>query len=633
MTATHSPKPSSPLLALCLAIGLCLLVGTPSGATQPPVIPLSRNDSAKIKESAARHAELLQQGNRKEASRQLDMQAMIYWKHNYLQQAETLFLQSLALNEQLGNQNGIAGINSNLAFMYADMGKYQESYQLFEKTLAVRRAAKEPVGIISALINESVVLNNLARYDESVTRLEEALTLARDMNDETQMRSVYGMLSETYQKAGNAQKAMYYYEYYKTFNDYVSKKTVAEARAEAEVIRLEKENLRLQTEKQLLLIAQKEQDISEKGQQIHRLSAEQRALIDSLSARELANEILEGRNRQQQLQNQLLLAEKERSQQLLIFLAIIILIVFIALAIVIRHLRIRSRLNRQLIEQNQTIVEQKQEIAERNQSLRKANQQLEERNREIILSIEYSRQVQHAAMGHNQPLTSFFPEAFALSQPLAIVSGDFYFTRIMPDGRKIIVVADCTGHGVPGGFLTVLAVTILQRAIYDLGINQVIPLLQEVDKGIRDLNAGEDISQHSMDLALCIVDQQQQSLHFGGVVNGLYVASPRGVEYHPGVRRMLGLRAEAFENQPPEFVQHTLPLREDTWYYMCSDGIQDQFNSSYRKFGRKRLTALIEQIQGRTAQEQRNIILQEWTEWSQDAQQVDDALIVGFKPL
>ncbi|PIE84090.1 MAG: hypothetical protein CSA07_03825 [Bacteroidia bacterium] len=633
MTMLHSTKPSKIQLALWLAIGLCLAIHAPAGANSPPIVPFSRNDSASIQECITRHKFYLDRGNRKEASHWLNVQATIYWKHNYLRKAESLFLQSITLNESIGNQNGVAGINSNLAFIYADMGLYDKAYELFEKVLAVRRAGNVPVSTISALINESVVLNHLGRYEVSISRLEEALTLARSMNDEIQMRSVYGMLSETYQKAGDVEKAMYYYEYYKTFNDYVSEKTVAEARAEAEVARLEKENLRLQTEKQELILLQQRQDLSEKGQQIHRLSKEQRMLIDSLSARELANEVLKGRNHQQQLRNRLLVAEKEQDQQLLLFLAILSVLFLIGLLVVVRSLRVRNRLNRQLIVRNQTIIEQKEEIAERNQCLRAANEQLEERNHEIILSIEYSRQVQHAAMGHNLPLTGFFREAFALNQPLAIVSGDFYFTRIMPDGRKIIVVADCTGHGVPGGFLTVLSVTILQRAIYDLGINEVVPLLQEIDKGISELNSGEDISQHSMDLALCIIDERQQQLHFGGVVNGLYIANADGVEYIPGVRRMLGLRAAAFANQPPEFVQHTLPLKENTWYYMCSDGIQDQFNSSYKKFTRRRLIALLEELRPRSAQEQHDIILQEWTEWSQDARQVDDALLVGFKPL
>ena len=215
-----------------------------SGA-QPAEIPYSRNDSAQIKLGDSLFAHLLADGNIKEACRQLESNATLFWEHNQLSRAVDYFLRSLTLNQQINNLNGIAGIHSNLAFIYADMGEYQKSYDYFEMTLAVRKQAGKLEGIISALINESVVLNQLSRFDESVAKLEEALRYARQLNSEVQMRSVYGMLSETYQKAGNAEKAMYFYGFYKTFNDYVTQKRVENAELSLAEQRLREVNLRL----------------------------------------------------------------------------------------------------------------------------------------------------------------------------------------------------------------------------------------------------------------------------------------------------------------------------------------------------------------------------------------------------
>ena len=130
---------------------------------QRVTIPFTRNDSAARVHNDSIYRNYLSLGNLKEAARHLDQNAMLFWLHNYYDSAVSYFRHSLALNERLGNQNGMAGINSNLAFIYADMGNYPEAYKYFEMTLAVRRAKGDNLGVISALVNESVVLNNMER--------------------------------------------------------------------------------------------------------------------------------------------------------------------------------------------------------------------------------------------------------------------------------------------------------------------------------------------------------------------------------------------------------------------------------------------------------------------------------------
>jgi len=106
------------------------------------------------------------------------------------------------------------------------MRQYEKSFDHFQRTLAARRSKKEKVGIISALVNMSVVLNNLNRYAESSEGLEEALELAREMNDPVQMRSCYGMLSETFEKAGNVERSIYYFNLYRSFHEMIQQEEV-----------------------------------------------------------------------------------------------------------------------------------------------------------------------------------------------------------------------------------------------------------------------------------------------------------------------------------------------------------------------------------------------------------------------
>ncbi|MEA3451534.1 MAG: tetratricopeptide repeat protein, partial [Bacteroidota bacterium] len=430
------------------------------------IIPLSRTDSAAIKENDVIYEEYINKGDKKEACRRLDLNAVIYWKHNYYNQAVDYYTKSLRLNEQLGNQNGIAGINSNLALIYADNGDYQKAYDFFEKTLAVRKSKNESIGIISALINESVVLNKMSRFDEAVKKLEEALTFAREINDEAQMRSVFGMLSETYQKAGNNTKAMYYYEFYKTFNDYVTDKVVAKTQhqlneeiLQKQVLELENENKQLELEKQGWVIIQQSEEIGI-------ITEEQQKLVDSLTKQEMALEIVTQRSKIQELENFTLTQEKKLQKTVIIIISIVLLIVIGLLFWLFIIYRQKNRLNVELIHKNSIVNQQKEEISTQNQQLLTINEVVTDKNNQITSSITYAQKIQYAILSGSDKLVDLVADSFLVYYPRDIVSGDFYFFKKV-DNQKILVVGDCTGHGVPGAFLTVLGSNILNSIIFD----------------------------------------------------------------------------------------------------------------------------------------------------------------------
>lgn len=594
-------------------------------------IPYSRNDSAQMHASDSLHDYHLGRGDLKEASRWLDLNAMLFWQHNELRRAEEYFLRSLGYNERLGNQNGIAGINSNLAFIYSDLEEYEKAYDYFEMTLAVRRASGNTVGVISALVNESVVLNNLRRYKESVVKLEEALRLAREMNDEKQMRSVYGMLSETYQKADNAEKALYYYNYYKTFNDYVTEKTVAEAYGAVARSSLERENLRLENENKELLLAQQRWELSQQAGQLSELTREQRQLIDSLSQQEMANQILENRNEQQRLQNELLHLERGRTRWAL-FVSVGVLVLIIAFLLVsLLQLRQRNRLNRQLSASNLIMQEQGERIQLQYAQLEGANRALQEKSRETLDSIRYSRRVQEAVFRHNVPLGELFPDSFLFERPSAIVSGDFHYTRRISSGEKLVVVGDCTGHGVPGAFLTVLAVTILDRAIYDMKLRRADLILDEIDRAFSELNGSVEIPTLSMDVGICIVDEGTRVLQYAGAYHHLLVIEGGEVRLERGSNVLVGHRHTSLAMSRQEVALRRVSLRGEQWFYMFSDGISDQFGAhSHVKFSRRRLHDLLRTSVSEPAFRQRELLVKALAEWQGEEAQIDDMILLGF---
>jgi len=337
------------------------------------VIPLKAIDSLNIKNYLAQAEAYKKQGDKKEQSDFIDKIAMIYWEHNAYQKAIEYYLQSLLLNQELDNQSGISMLNSNLGMIYADAHEYEKSLEYFTKTLIYRRTVKEKVGIISALINSSVVLNNLKRYDESVGKLTEALDLAREMNDITQMRSCYGMLSETYEKWGNPQKSMYYFEYYRTFNEKIvnekvqlSTEQLLQEQLRSKLIESEKQNSELK-----LLV--KESELQNAEKELIEVNSEYYSLIKNYSKKELQIELLKRETKINDLEAKSQKIKNEHDTIKFRFVITAFTLTLLLLIMVIYAYHIKHQDHRLLENQNKEIKMQQYEIMEKKQELEIAN--------------------------------------------------------------------------------------------------------------------------------------------------------------------------------------------------------------------------------------------------------------------
>lgn len=619
---------------------LCLWGSREPLVAQHVFIPFTRNDSAAHYQYDSLYRYHLRGGNLKEAARNLDQNAMLFWVHNSYDKAVEYFNRSLELNQRLGNQNGIAGINSNLAFIYADKADYPRAYDYFEMTLAVRKAKGDILGVISAIVNEAVVLNNMTRYSESVAKLEEGLRYARETNDEKQMRSIYGMLTETYQKWGKADKAMYYYDFYRSFNEYVVGQTVVEAKKELALQRIEQEKLLLEKRNQELELQAQERANARKTEQLQELTAEQRLLVDSLVKSGQLRSALEADKRAQELENEHLRLERKNTITYLVAAILIgVLLTVLLIHLVVdrrRKIRLNVRIQEQnliLEKQNVKLEEQKSELATLFQKEKEARTLLVHKNEEIQASIFYSKNIQDAVLGHNTPLQELCVDYMLVEKPLAIVSGDFYYARALPTGEVIIALGDCTGHGVPGAFLTILGMMTLDKAIFDHKLTDCNEILHVLDAEIRVLNKKNDIPYHSMEISLCIIDRERKVLRFSGSRTGLYVLNDDGCESINASSYILGHRNPLVGDTPPIYPVHELPIRKGSWFYIFSDGICDQFSETGERFAKKRVKTTIETFAGKDGKRQQEILLNRLNDWKGKAEQTDDILVLGFRPL
>lgn len=333
--------------------------------------PLSRSDSGTIQSYQQKYEEEIKINRVKEASRYLNEIAFLYWNHNYYQEATNYYEQSLELNSTINNENGIAMIHNNLGMLYADLGEYEKSLGSFSKTLAARRANDEKYGIISALINRSVVNNNLKDYDQSITDLLEALDIARGMNDMSQMKSVYGMLSESFEKKGDVDKSLQYFELYKSFHEQLQRDKVEDIQMELEKESIERKLVLAESQSKELEILKNQLELREKNKTILEKDSINQSLYDDLSRAEIAIKLQENEARLKAQEAQIALERTkslENQQLFTVVIASILIIATILIAITLFiGIRRTKKNNMILAEKNAAIEAHRLELQESNQ--------------------------------------------------------------------------------------------------------------------------------------------------------------------------------------------------------------------------------------------------------------------------
>lgn len=324
-------------------------------------------------------------GNKRQASYYLNQAATIEWEEKNYQVAIKHFKKSIQLNQGVNNKNGIAMINNNIGMIYADMYDYENALKHFEKTLKYRRQKGDKTNLIPSLINISVILNDLKRHDKAANYLEEALKIARESSNAPQMRSCYGMLAETYEKAGNTEKSIHYFNLYRSFHELVQKEKEDVLKSEAENARLEAQLLESEKRNKELEILAKEKTIKDKNQKINEYDATNRKLLKNLSKKELLNNVLKSEAELKEKDAKIkeirlkeLKAEHEASRlksQITIYLFIGGTL-FLAVILTVFYFRYREKqkTNRLLSEQNEEITQQRDAIQEQKEAIEQQGQ-------------------------------------------------------------------------------------------------------------------------------------------------------------------------------------------------------------------------------------------------------------------
>ncbi len=311
---------------------------------------------------------------------------------------------------------------------------------------------------------------------------------------------------------------------------------------------------------------------------------------------------------------------KPFTQTLAFYLLIVVL--FIVFAILFSKYRLKK------LEKDKRVLEKK--VQERTQTIVIQKDKIEKQNVEITQSIRYAQRIQNAMLPHEEIIDAMLPKHFILFLPRDIVSGDFYFFKLL--GNYIVfIAADCTGHGVPGGFMSMLGISYLSEITSQLSKDttaaEVINHLRDKIKLTLGQTSIEATQKDGMDLTICLIDTTSKKIQFAGAFNPLYIIRDNELVTIKGDKQPVSVYYNEIE-----FTNHEIDIQEGDKFYMFSDGFQDQFGGPKgRKYMTKNFKKLLMDNHQKPMIEQKEILHNAITTWKGDLMQVDDILVVGFE--
>lgn len=272
---------------------------------------------------------------------------------------------------------------------------------------------------------------------------------------------------------------------------------------------------------------------------------------------------------------------------------------------------------------------------------------IEQKNKDITDSINYAKRIQEAILPTDEEMNEVFDDCFVYYRPKDIVSGDLYWANTVTTtppgqpGRKLSLIAalDCTGHGVPGAFMSIVGHTILEQTLTEVSVNNPGQALDYLSKGvIRTLKqkAGDDFSiKDGMDIAMCAVDLKERKLEFAGANNPLYIVRKGELTQISGDKQPIG----AYITDQRPFTSHAVQLEKGDCVYIFTDGLADQFGGPKgKKFKYKQLQQLLIDNHHLSMAQQRRAFekaIMDWMNYPSDEgkgyEQTDDMLLIGFR--
>lgn len=523
------------------------------------------------------------------------------FKKDYVK-ANEYYQKSLVLNRQINSDKGIAICYNAIGKIELYRKNFDAAYNYFYKALGIDKRLGDKKYLADSYVNLAKALVYLKREKEALACLNQALNIAHEIRSIVHQQWAYETFSILFKESNRYDSALYYHYLADKFKDSVLN---------------EKNTRHIATIQTIFETGQKENEIKLLTQQ------------QEINRKELT--------RQRMVRNTLIIS--------LIMSIALIFLIYVALRtkrIANRKLSIQKdeiyRANQELQNQKEEIELQKEEIEKnkahielKNKNLEEAYQIIENYIGKITDSIRYAEKIQKTVFPDINLVRTVFSDTFVLNRPKDIVSGDFYWFY-SKGSRSYFALADCTGHGVPGAFMSIIGIELLNQAVNQYQFERTDQILYFLNNELRRKlrkNPDELILKDSMDIALCIYDSSNNELYYSGALIPIFIIADGQIQEIRPNHTSLGASTVIFDKN---FEIKRYVLAKGAWIYLTSDGYLDQFGGeSNRKFMRSRFTELLMQSCKLDGSSQKEILERTFNTWKGKNEQIDDVLVWGLK--
>ncbi len=590
-----------------------------------------------------------------------------YQNMNQGQEAKFYFKEALKAFDEAGKPDEKSRIENILALIYYHEGDLYNAGLSSRNSIASASTAGDPQKLSTAYLTYSRIL----REGNDPIRALEYYEKYLDIRDSLQMEEKLKEqeLSQRRYRLEKSEKDLKI----KLKEEQVRELAIQQLTLQLEKEEQEKELIKKEKDMQLLeqerlrqsLVITRQQNAAEKQKRENQILEQEKRIADLRLEQELRV--------QEQQEQEILLLEQEKELDRLelsrqktakkVLVGFSILLVLIAIIIVGSLISSRRKnmllarqkqeiegKNRDLESKNEEISAQRDEIEAQRDLVFRQKEEIEQYNSEIMKSIEYARKIQSSTLPDLSALNTSISEFFVFFRPRDIVSGDFFWTANV-ENTTVLTVSDCTGHGVPGAFMSMLGMSLLKEIVQKEFISHPGVILRRLRKGIISALGQKGISgeqRDGMDMALVTIHHDSRILQYAGAYNPLYLARRKEKDGPPAGNtgvfeeefgngyQLYEIQADkmpiAHHDHMEKFETHELEMMDGDVYYLFTDGYADQFGGPMgKKFKYKPFKRLLLKNAHLSMEEQKQILNDTLDEWMGNIAQVDDICIMGLR--
>ena len=548
----------------------------------------------------------------------------------------TYYKKALELYDSYGDLRGVCSMNNNIALLYRGNGMNEEALKIFRENVILSLELKSKGLLEVSYQNIGHSLNYKNEYDSAIVYYDKCIKLCDELKKEMYIKHKFHALmgiGEIYNTRNNNTEALITYQkcisIAESLNDFSALRTVYKAIGN---LYFENDNYDLslknyqKAEKydfnysggsdiNILLMLYKNHNNLNSFKKASSIVDKYFSLKDSLDEMNSNKELIELKMDKEftllkeidsiKYASEITLnqAEIESGKQRRNGLIIIVLIVLLSLVF------LYSQFNK--TKKQKFVIESKQ--------------------KEIKDSISYAKKIQDAIMTSSIYIEDVIPKSFIFFQPKDVVSGDFYWVYKSAKNEIFIAVADCTGHGVPGAFMSMIGNSLLNEIIIEKKVEDPAEVLNSLrEQIIKSLKQNDEISEtkDGMDMSLCKYNPKTNNVEFAGAYNSLIHVSQDELITIKGDNQPVSIHYAKSKS----FTKKEIKVKKGDMLYLSSDGFQDQFGGlKDKKYMALRFKSFLKNISINTSQEQLSLLKEEFNSWKGDSEQIDDVCVMGIR--